>query len=272
MLAKWRQFGHGGDCAFLGVLPGKRVQSHPFMPHRTLSLEQAAAYLHLRKEDVFALVRAGDIPHDGSGDRIVFKQIELDSWASRRILSAGGARLKELHKQSFAKKHDLSESSTILAELLSVSSIEANFAVRTKSSVLRGMVALAEKTELVNYPDDLLSSLENRERLASTALGGGVALLHPQHHEPYQFEDSFVVFARATQEIPFGAPDGLQTRHFFLICGQDDRIHLHVLARICMMCYHTSVLADIEDAETADDIHRALLASEREVIEKHSSP
>jgi len=240
------------------------------MPHRTLTLDQAAAYLHLRKEDVFALVRAGDIPHEGSGDRIVFKQIELDSWASRRILSAGGAKLKELHKQSFAKEHDLSPTSTILAELLSPAGVESQFAARTKSSVLRGMVALAEKTGMVNYPQDLLTSLENRERLASTALGGGVALLHPQHHEPYQFEDSFVVFARATQEIPFGAPDGLQTRHFFLICGQEDRIHLHVLARICMMCYHTSVLSDVEDAETAQDIYRVLLASEQEVIEKHS--
>jgi nitrogen PTS system EIIA component len=112
----------------------------------------------------------------------------------------------------------------------------------------------------------LLTSLEARERLCSTALAGGVALLHPRNHEPYMFDDSFIVVGRTVQAVPFGSPDGATTDLFFLVCCQDDQIHLHVLARICMMAHHTSVLLEMREAPDAGAIYHALVASEEEVI------
>ena len=55
----------------------------------------------------------------------------------------------------------------------------------------------------------------------------------------------FIVLARTAQPLPFGSPDGTVTDIFFLMCCQDDRIHLHVLARVCMMCRHTHLLRDL---------------------------
>jgi PTS system nitrogen regulatory IIA component len=53
---------------------------------------------------------------------------------------------------------------------------------------------------------------------------------------------------------------------FFLICSQDDRIHLHVLARLCMMCHHTSLLLELRETTDPHEMHRILVASERQVI------
>lgn len=236
------------------------------MPYRVFNLKDVAEYLHLSKGDVEELVRTGGIPFEKQGDRVVFRKNEVDAWASQRILGLSSKGLKAYHKRSSAKAHDLSKEHRIIPELVKEPHIAPALTAKTKSSVLRQMVALAGDTGLVPDPQELLKTLEERERLGTTALSGGIALLHPRHHQPYAFDDSFVVLGRAIQPIPFGSPDGATTDLFFLICCQDDRIHLHVLARLCMMCHYTSLLLELRDAADAAAMYKALVESEEEIV------
>ena len=140
---------------------------------------------------------------------------------------------------------------------------------KTKSSVLRDLVALAEKTGQVTDAKELLESLETREELCSTALPGGLAIPHPRFHQPYLFESSFIVVGWPIQKIHFGSPDGEPTDLIFLLCCQDDRIHLHTLSRLCMMalktkCFH-KLRARVLDATAMRD---CIIAAEQEVIAK----
>jgi mannitol/fructose-specific phosphotransferase system IIA component len=112
----------------------------------------------------------------------------------------------------------------------------------------------------------LLAGVEERENLCSTALSGGVALLHPPQHDPHMFEDTFVVMGRTPNAIPFGGPDGQTTRIFFLVCSQEDRIHLHLLARLGMICYLTDALLQLNEAEDSRSMYKILLDCEAEVI------
>jgi PTS system nitrogen regulatory IIA component len=239
------------------------------MPHRLLSTDELADYLHVTRKVVEQWALRKEIPWEKVGDRYVFRKVEIDAWASRRLLSGDDKQLTEFHHAStVAKKHDLSETHAIMPELIQTSYIDMELASKTKASALRSMVALASESGQLLETVDLLDSIEERERQCSTALGGGVALLHPQQHDPYMFADSFIVLGRTHRPIPFGSPDGRTTDLFFLICCQDDAIHLHVLARICMMCHHTSLLMELREAETAEDAYQALLAAEEEVIKK----
>jgi mannitol/fructose-specific phosphotransferase system IIA component (Ntr-type) len=99
-------------------------------------------------------------------------------------------------------------------------------------------------------------------------LADGLALLHRRMHEPYMFEDSFVVLGKTISQVPFGSPDGETTDIFFLVCCQDDRIHLHVLARLCMMCHQTSLLLELREAKDAKQMHALLVASEQRVLQE----
>jgi nitrogen PTS system EIIA component len=236
------------------------------MPHRTFTLKEVAEYLHISRADIEQLARRKEIPFIMQGDRCVFRKIDIDAWASRRILGFSDQQLTDYHKGTSAKSHDLSAKHAILPELIQPGFINADLAAKTKSSVVREMVALADSTGLLNFPDDLLIGIEEREKMCSTALAGGIALLHMAVHESYISDDSFIVLARAIQAIPFGSPDGQTTDLFFLICAQDDRIHLHTLARLCMMCYHTSLLMDLREAESAEAMHKILLNAENQVI------
>lgn len=236
------------------------------MPHRTLTSEQVAGYLHLEKMEIERMAKRGEIPHHRNGPVLVFRKNEVDAWASQRLLALHPEHLSDYHAAASHKQHDLSTRHALVPELMRPDWIIPQFHARTKPSVLREMTALADSTRLVVDAAELLTSLESREKMASTALGGGVALLHPPHHQPYQFDDSFIVLARTLSAIPFGSPDGQATDIFFLICTQDDWIHLHILSRICMMCHNTSLLMDLREAPDRDAMYAALLRAEEEVI------
>jgi PTS system nitrogen regulatory IIA component len=236
------------------------------MPHTRFNLKEAADYLHVSEGDLSLLVKRSEVPHQMVANRPVFVRGELDVWASQRLLGFAQRNLEDYHRRSSAKMHDLSRHSAIVSELLKPTWIEPELNARTKSSVLRDMIDRADATGLLNDRAGLLHSMIEREKLCSTALSGGVAILHGQHHEPYQSEDSFLVLGRTVQPIPFGAPDGKNTDIFFLMCCQDNRIHLHVLARICMLCHQTPLLGNLRECATADDMHAAILTQELETI------
>ena len=244
-------------------LPGSNFH----MPHRTLSSEQVAGYLHLESSEIERMAKRGEIPHHRNGPLLVFRKNEVDAWASQRLLALHPEHLIEYHNAASHKQHDMSARHALIPELMKPEWIVPEFHARTKPSVIREMCALADATKLVVDAADLQASLIEREKMASTALGGGVALLHPPYHQPYQFDDSFIVLARTLSAIPFGSPDGQATDLFFLICTQDDWMHLHILSRICMMCHTTSLLMELRDAADRDAMYAALVRAEDEVIQ-----
>lgn len=236
------------------------------MPHRMLTLKEVAEYLHLHPGEVEELVRSGEIPFERRGSQVMFRLKEVDAWATRRLLGLPKKELRAFHQRASAKARTFLPGQAVVPELLRPEWIEPALGSRTKPSVLREMVKLAQKTGRVTDEGELLDTLVQRERLASTALSGGVALLHPEHHRPYLVEGSFVVVGRAVQPVPFGAPDGQTTDLFFLVCCEDDRSHLHVLARLCMMCHHTEVLGELRRAKDAAEMFEALVTAERDVL------
>ncbi len=236
------------------------------MGFRVFNLAEAAEYLHLAEDVLEELARSGEIPCERQGKRLVFRHKAIDEWASRRLLGFSGEKLSDFHQRSTAKYHDLSTDSAIIPALLEPEWIETQMSCRTKSSVIFEMVEMADRTGLLCYRNELLDSLIEREKLCSTALAGGLALLHPRNHEPYMFEDSFIVVGKTTAQVLFGSPDRSTTDVFFLICCQDDRIHLHVLARLCMMCHQTSLLLEMRGTDDPAELHRILVASEEQIL------
>jgi len=236
------------------------------MPFRLLNLEAVANYLHLTPADIEQRVKDREIPFEKRGGRLVFRKNEIDAWASRRILGFTSQRLAAYHQKSTRHTQTFLPHEAILPEMLAAGAIASAMTSKTKASVLRDLVVLAEKTGRVYDSKSLLASLEAREELCSTAMPGGFALPHPRFHEPYLFETSFVVVGRPVQEIHFGAPDGEPTHLFFLICCQDDRLHLHTLARLCLIAMKTKMLDQLRDAPDADTMSDSLIAAEQEIL------
>ena len=158
------------------------------MPYRTFGIDEVARYLHLSRADLDRLVKDQDIPFERHGDRLVFRKVEIDAWASQRILGLEGRRLAEYHQKSSRGTQEILTHEAIMPEMIQPEFIAPALTAKTKASVLRQMAALAEKTGRVCDPPALLQGLEAREALCSTGIPGGLALLHSRNPESYLFE------------------------------------------------------------------------------------
>jgi mannitol/fructose-specific phosphotransferase system IIA component (Ntr-type) len=218
------------------------------------------------------LVKDQDIPFEKHGGRLVFRKVEIDAWASPRILGLEGRRLAEYHQKTSKDTREIIPNEAIMPERIRPEFIDPALPAKTRASVLREMAALAERTGRVSDLQALLEGLRAREDLCSTGLPGGLALLHARNPEEYLFEAPFIALGRTIQQIPFGAPDGQPTNLFFLIGCPDDRMHLHTLARLCLMAQKTDMLEGLRQAADAEAMRECLLAAEQHVLEgRHAS-
>ena len=233
-----------------------------------MTIREVASYLHLGAPEIETLVREREIPFEKQGGRVSFERAEIDSWASQRILNLSSKRLAAYHSKSSSQVREFTPDDTLMFRLFTRDRIQAELPSKTRASVIRDLVALAEKTDLLSDKTDLLRLIEEREQLCSTALPNGVAILHPRHHDPYMFSESFMILGRAIQPLHFGAVDGKPTDLFFLLCCQDDRLHLHTLARLCSMCLETGLLDALRAADSASVMLEAILNAEDDIIRR----
>ena len=106
----------------------------------------------------------------------------------------------------------------------------------------------------------MAEAVRAREALHPTALGNGVALLHPRRPQASILADSLIALGICSSPIPF-SDEGQMTDIFFLICSYDDRIHLRILARLSRLITTDNVVDELRAAaspmEAWDIIQRA---------------
>src|ERR1035438_6449029 len=122
------------------------------MPYRTFGIDEVARYLHLSRADLDRLVKDQDIPFERHGERLVSRKVEIDAWASQRILGLEGRRLAEYHQKSSRGAQQIVAQEAIMPEMIQPEFIAPALAAKTKASVLRQMAAPAEKTGRLSDP------------------------------------------------------------------------------------------------------------------------
>ena len=234
------------------------------MSRETMTLAQAAEHIHVDPNELKHAAQRGEIEACERGGTWVFEHRILDEWAQRMLLSASGRDLKAQHRAITDERRRLDGGEWSVAGLFGEETIDLGVQAKAKAGIVRDMTDLAERGGRVYDPEGLFKALMDREAVASTAIGEGVALLHPRFHDQYMFEDGFVAYGRSVRPVFFGAGNGEGTRHFFLICSTDHREHLHILARLAMLAHGTDLVARLDAAESAADVLAAIRDCESE--------
>ena len=118
-----------------------------------------------------------------------------------------------------------------IEDILSPELVLPALAARTKAAVLQELAgAVAARHQEVDR-DRLVTALEERERLNTTALGDGVAI---PHGKLPGLRRVFAAFGRSAEGVDFQSLDGQPTHLFFLLVAPEESAgaHLKALARI----------------------------------------
>ncbi len=226
------------------------------MAYKQLTLEQAAKQINCRPKYLLEQAIQGDAPCTRQGDKLFFEQEEIVNWWSLHIINADFD-----HEKIRLPENSAADCPVLPSSLCSLDSIDTAIKGKSKNAILKSLTALAERTGQLYNASEFHESLRAREEQGSTALPGGVALVHPQSRDEFLFEESFICLAKAQAPVFFGEQNGLTTDLFFVIACKDD-IHLQVLGTLSSIMVCTNLLNDLRRAETAAEMLTALLTAE----------
>jgi PTS system nitrogen regulatory IIA component len=241
------------------------------MPHEQMNERQVADYLHMDLRELVKLASRGAVPCRKTAKGFVFRKSDVDHWVEIQMHQMPRQRLAHIEK-GVSRHHGFDHEAMLVAPMIPPGGVGAPLHARTRNSVLRELIDLADRAGMVYARDELLEEVRQREVLCSTALVPGVAMPHPRHPLPYDIAASFVVVGLTHGGVPFGAVDGSLTRLFFLICCKDDRTHLHVLSRLAQMLHESttgvSPVEQLAQASDPDELREILLKLEEHALEK----
>ena len=230
-----------------------------------MRLAQISEFLHLTEQEVLRMVQREGLPAHKVAGEWRFRKDEVFQWLGDRYLPEMTEERWRRIEGGRARMTSLDPTRAIVSSHIPEGGIAVGMASKTKASVLRDLVKLAEETGALYDAEGVASGLVERERQGPTALGGGVAFPHPQAPVPYAAEDSLVVLGVTAQGIPFGAPDGGLTDVFFLVVAKDASSHLHLLARLGRMMAEGNLVERLRACETPEEAREVVLEAELEV-------
>ncbi|HNX37755.1 MAG TPA: PTS sugar transporter subunit IIA [Candidatus Cloacimonadota bacterium] len=143
-------------------------------------------------------------------------------------------------------------------EYMRPENIFLDFHAENKYDSIRVLSEKAKDLKLVRDARWLYEVVVAREELISTAIGNGVALLHPRHLHPSKIKMPSILFGRSAEGVDFDAPDNKPVNIFFMLLLHNDKQHLFSLSYISKLIMNPEILASFTEAATPAEIHKAL--------------
>ncbi len=149
---------------------------------------------------------------------------------------------------------------SMLAELLHPERVSVSLNASDKEAALRALAALLVKPERQVNEESIYDVLMERERLASTGVGSGVAIPHGRFDGVDQLRAAVAVCADG---VDFDAVDGLPVKILVAIVGPRSmpQKHLAALAGVSRVLRNAAVRQSLIAATDIAEAYRLLVES-----------
>ncbi|MEM7782756.1 MAG: PTS sugar transporter subunit IIA [Planctomycetota bacterium] len=221
------------------------------MKQEDFDIASLAKHLHLTPPQVQKMAERGKLPGRRVGGKWRFSQAEIHTWFEDKIGVSNEQDLTEVEKVLDRNQDPIDQTKISISQLLPVELIFVPLAAKTKVSVIQKICDAAAQTGAIWDSGKFADAIKNREALHPTALGNGVALLHPRRPMTSIIGEPFLSLGITFSGIPFGGPRGVLTDLFFLIGSVDESQHLRVLARISRLIQQPEFLETLRSCEDA---------------------
>lgn len=208
-----------------------------------LSIRDVARLLDLSEGQVYRLARDGSLPASRVHEQYWFNRVEVLEWAASRA-----------HRVAPDLYPSGKTDSVQLGAALARGGIYHRVPGATSEQVFEAVTRLSGIPESVDRAL-LLQLLICREALASTGIGGGIALPHPRDPLVFPSDGPVVLLCFLERPVEFGAIDGQHVHTLFTLLSPSIRSHLATLARLSY-CIHDAALRELLAQQApADTIH-----------------
>ena len=187
------------------------------------SLKTVADALELPLTTVERWIRQGRIPIQRDGSEAVFSPAALERWAGAHHLpfSLGGGQADD----------ETPEMLDSLVPAMKRGNVCYGVAGADVPSILHAVVACVDFLP-PEIREELYEKLMERERMASTGIGNGIAIPHPRDPLSSPPDSPIITTCFAEKPVPYSAIDDQPVSILFLLISPTIKHHLHLLSRL----------------------------------------
>lgn len=219
-----------------------------------LTVRDAADLLGVPVLTIERWIRQGKIPAREARGRHFFIRSDLEKWAQSHNFFLHGDFQRNVSENSPGEKG--------LVKSMRRGGVFFHVPGENVTDVLKEAVSRAPLPSRVDR-DLLLDMLLQRERLASTGVGGGVAIPHPRYPLEHLLDHPMITTCFLEKEVDFEAIDGVPVFVLFLLLSPTTRIHLQILSRLSFCLRDSSFLSFLKQCTEGEDLFRKVEELER---------
>jgi nitrogen PTS system EIIA component len=221
-----------------------------------IDIDTAAKMLATPQATLRRWARQGKIPARERSGTYVFRKDELAKWARQRNIPL--TALPESGIPGPAQVEiSLYESIKRGGIFFSVPGNNVHEVLQAASN----LIILPEMIDRKALRDDLIE----REALASTGIGNGVAFPHPR----YPLEDipagGVIAACFLEKEVDFKSIDGLPVFVLFMLLNPDTETHLKLLSRLSFCLRDSTCIRFLRECERPEDLLQKVREMERDI-------
>ncbi len=221
-----------------------------------LKIKDVANLLNVKESTVRRWLSEGKIPAYRINHQYRFSRGELQNWVmSQKLLNDNGDNLLvEIQHQILPEEDsDLPKGGVKqygLYRAIHKGGVYHDIAGIQKEELIRNTTAKIAGT--LSLDAEVLSELLwDRERLQATALNNGIGLPHTRDFLLKRpFDVISIVFPK--EPIDYGALDGKPVHTLFFLLACEDKSHLHLLAKIALLCSQSSAIEFLQSKPSRD--------------------
>lgn len=190
-----------------------------------LTINEVAARLNLPAETIHRWIRQGKIPMRRSGGTYAIRSELLEVWANEHKLE-----IQEQSGKGDAPGASAPEFDSVL-EAMQRGGVFYDLSASDRETALQGAVDHIPNLS----PDEgqrVFEKLLEREQLASTGIGHGIALPHPRSQPDITLSMPQITTCFLADAIPFGAIDGKPVNVLMVLLSHSTKQHLTMLSRL----------------------------------------
>jgi nitrogen PTS system EIIA component len=210
-----------------------------------LTIDEVAQCLDVPLSTVERWIRQGRIPVGKSGGECVFQKPILEVWARKHNLSFM-LPVKEIEKDREDKPVNLFNVMTFGGVYYGI-----------KGDNVSGVLESAVKNIAFLDQDGqqaLLIQLLEREEMASTGIGRGIAIPHPRTPLDESLEEPVIITCFLEHPLDYQAVDGLPVFVLFILLSPSVKIHLHLLSRLAFCVRDASFVDFLKQVPSPEEL------------------
>ena len=223
-----------------------------------LSIEQVAEALDLPVETVARWVRQGRIPFQRQQGELHFRQRVLEKWAAQHKLPFHVAPQGEGHRE------DCPEENVQIA--MRRGGVYYDVGGVDTASIFKAAIHCLTHLNLSDEDQTvLLDRLLEREAMASTGVGKGVAIPHPRTPMEKAVPSPTICTFFLNSALPFQAIDDKPVFVLFLLLSPNTTAHLHCLSRLAFCVRDNSFVAFLQSRPAPDALLERVASFEQQL-------